>query len=199
MVALSFFVAMSALLMNTVGFLLMQKERAVELLRDQAGRDALTGIANRREFLRQAEASVAHASRERTSLALLMVDVDHFKRVNDTYGHLAGDAVLRAVADRVRLRVRRQDLLARFGGEEFVLLLAEERSGALAVASQLQEAFRERPILIDGHSIPITLSIGAHVRTPEAVDGVVDRMIAAADLALYSAKQRGRDRIDIAD
>lgn len=197
--AWSLFAGLAACLVNTVGFLLMQKERAVELYRDQSTLDALTGVSNRRSLLQLTDNTIALANRQSTPVAMLMLDIDNFRRVNDTYGQLAGDAVLREVGRRVRQRLRRQDIVGRYGGEEFMVLLAADVNGALVVANQIREAISEKPVDFGGRKIPVSLSIGVHARVPDSVDGATDRMIEAADRALYNAKVRGRNRVEVSD
>lgn len=195
----TFFAALAGVLMSTAGFLLMQKERALELFRDQSTHDPLTGVANRRSLLLQLDTYLSLANRQSNPLAFLMIDIDHFKRVNDTYGNLAGDAVLREVAKRIRQRLRRQDVVGRYGGEEFGAVLSTDVSGALVVANEIRDAFRERPIDFGGRKIGITVSIGIHSRVPEVIEGAADLMIEAAERALYIAKNRGRDRVEVSD
>lgn len=195
----TFFAALAGVLMSTAGFLLMQKERALELFRDQSTHDPLTGVANRRSLLQQLDTYLSLANRQSNSLAFLMIDIDHFKRVNDTYGNLAGDAVLREVAKRIRQRLRRQDVVGRYGGEEFGAVLSTDVNGALVVANEIRDAFRERPVDFGGRKIGITVSIGIHSRVPEVVEGAADLMIEAAERALYIAKNRGRDRVEVSD
>lgn len=195
----TFIAALAALLMATAGFVLMQKERALELYREQATHDPLTGVANRRALLQQVDTYLSLANRQSTPLAFLMIDIDHFRRVNDTFGNLAGDAVLREVARRIRQRLRRQDVVGRYGGEEFGALLSTDVNGALVVANEIRDAFRERPIDFGGRKIGITVSIGIHSRVPEVVEGAADLIIEASKRALDVAKNRGRDRVEVSD
>jgi len=125
---------------------------------------------------------------------LLMLDVDDFKRVNDHHGHAAGDAVLRAVAERCALAIRPGDRLGRWGGEEFVALLtsAAAADGAI-VAERLRQAVRGKPIAVDGAVVQVTVSIGLAALRPEAP--TLDHLLGRADAAMYSAKTGGKDRV----
>lgn len=129
-------------------------------------------------------------------MALLMIDIDHFKTVNDRYGHLAGDHVLREVAQRIGKRLRRADMLARFGGEEFLALLPGTNvQGAMVVAESVRCAIAEHPVAVLGHNIPVTVSVGAHVGIPGQAPYTTEAMIAASGRALYEATAQGRNRV----
>jgi diguanylate cyclase (GGDEF)-like protein/PAS domain S-box-containing protein len=164
--------------------------------RDEADRrsrvDALTGIFNRGHFTEALAAELDRAARANHHVGLLIADVDHFKRVNDSYGHLAGDRVLTEIASRLSAAVRRYDTLARFGGEEFVVLVPDvsEIASLLATGEQLREAVRGERFTGDGRELAITVSIG--VALARAGDSA-DTLIGAADEALYAAKAAGRD------
>jgi diguanylate cyclase (GGDEF)-like protein len=194
----SYLMGHAAILLSTLGFVLLQKERALELLRQQATHDPLTGAANRRTLMDQLERSVSLAARNRQPLALLMIDIDYFKKVNDNYGHQAGDTVLCELVRRIEGRVRQQDVLARFGGEEFVVLLpATDAAGACVVAEDIRRAIQEQPFAIEGQALPITVSVGVHTRVPEVGPKVVGQMVEACDQAMYTAKQNGRNRVEL--
>lgn len=157
--------------------------------------DGLTGLGNRRYFDEYMLAEWRRAGRTRTPLALLMIDVDNFKLYNDSHGHLAGDEVLRQVADAIQAGVSRSgDLAARFGGEEFVVvLLNTDLAGAQSVAAQIMARVRALDIPRDnGH---VTVSIGASAMVPTDM-AAPDDLIKAADLALFRAKSNGRDRVE---
>jgi two-component system cell cycle response regulator len=158
----------------------------------QALTDDLTGLANRRHGARQLEREIALCVRHGRLLALLRVDVDHFKPINDSYGHEAGDAVLVEVARRLEAAVRGGDELARWGGDEFVAILPDtDKAGALRAAERLRVFVSESPIAAAGHQLPVTISVGwAHWAgdTP-------DDLLARADRALYRAKDAGRDAV----
>lgn len=163
--ALIYLAAIATLLLNTVGFVLMQKERAVELQHQEANHDALTGVLSRRALLVEIERNMSLASRKNASLALLMLDIDLFKRGNDAHGHQVGDAVLRAVAMRISIRLRQHDVLARYGGEKFVIVLpATTLEGALLVAEDIRSAVAGAAVEARGQSVHLTASIGVHAR-----------------------------------
>ena len=153
-----------------------------------ATRDALTGLANRRLFQESIVREAARCRRLDTPLSLVVVDVDHFKQVNDTYGHPVGDALLREVAGCLVASTKDFDVAARYGGDEFVLLLPDcGADDALAVAERLRAEVTER---VD--SAAVTLSAGVATMPDNAFDA--ERLVAAADAALYEAKRAGRDR-----
>ena len=157
--------------------------------------DSLTGLYNRRYFTAHLEGLMARIAEGAQGAAVLLLDVDLFKRVNDTYGHAAGDVVLREVAQRLARNVRSFDLVARYGGEEFVVVMPETALPiATMVAERLRAAIAEKPIAIGeiGREIPVTISIGIAV-TLEHGDSATGAL-ARADEALYEAKASGRNR-----
>jgi diguanylate cyclase (GGDEF)-like protein len=167
--------------------------------------DVLTGWNNRRYLQVRLVEELARARRDGSSIVCLMLDIDHFKNVNDTYGHAAGDAVLCELAQRIESQVRVSDIAARYGGEEFVVLLpgTEIESGQL-LAERIRKAVSAKPIDIGGgDSITITASIGIASITPERdVDDLKtagESLLARADVALYSAKSSGRDQVATED
>jgi two-component system, cell cycle response regulator len=169
--------------------------RAREALRVQATHDGLTGLLNRTAILEILQNDCARTNRERQSLSVLLIDLDHFKRINDSHGHQAGDAVLRQAASRMRSSVRRYDAVGRYGGEEFLIVLPGcEVSNARAQAERIRAAFAGKPFATASETLPITCSIGVSSRVFPAVEdsGV---LIREADLALYAAKDQGRDRV----
>jgi diguanylate cyclase (GGDEF)-like protein len=167
--------------------LLLTRERELERL---AYYDELTGLPNRRSVLRQLEALLSRARRHGHSLAVLMVDADHFKALNDRHGHAAGDDALRALADRLRERLRAEDIAGRFGGEEFVIGLPDAgAAGAASVAEDVRSAVAERPMTIAGHLLTLTVSVGWAAWQDEDLG----QLLALADGALYEAKAAGRD------
>jgi diguanylate cyclase (GGDEF)-like protein len=155
--------------------------------------DALTGLSNRRHLFRQLEQEVARAARFRTEVSLVMMDLDHFKELNDAAGHVAGDAVLRGVAEVLRGQVRRVDVVARYGGEEFCLVLPlVSKADALEVAEKLRRGIAEHPFS-NTEAGAITASAGvAHLPTDATT---LEGLLEAADAALYASKRRGRNRI----
>jgi diguanylate cyclase (GGDEF)-like protein len=163
--------------------------------------DALTGWHNRRYFEDRLVEELARARREQRPLACLMLDVDYFKRVNDSYGHVAGDRLLRELTRRIEGQVRASDVAARYGGEELVLLLPATRlADALPLAERIRNAVRASPVqVVDGQAITVTLSIGVATRIPGASEqdlaAAGEALVRAADAALYRAKAEGRDRV----
>ncbi|MGH9405422.1 MAG: GGDEF domain-containing protein [Terriglobia bacterium] len=167
---------------------------AREALRTEATHDHLTGVWNRAGILALLQRECARAGRSSSTLAVVMADIDHFKAVNDTYGHLAGDDVLREVARRMQLSVRTYDSIGRYGGEEFVIVLPD-----CCAASGLQQAERIRsnvgaqPVETSGVVIPLTLSLGVAV-TAGGDPGDYQSLLRNADAALYRAKEAGRNQ-----
>ena len=157
-----------------------------------AVRDELTGVPNRRHFAELAERDLAAARRHRRAAAVLIADIDHFKQVNDTHGHLVGDDVIREVAHRITTGLRAGDAFCRYGGEEFAVLLAEaDRRTAHEVAESLRTAVSAMPITTRHGEVAVTISIGVAVLGP---DEDLPTLLARADTALYQAKREGRDR-----
>lgn len=163
--------------------------------------DVLTGWYNRRYLSIRLSEELARARRNGSRLVCLMLDIDHFKRVNDGWGHAAGDAVLREIAQRIESQVRASDVAARYGGEEFVVLLPDtDVASAMLLAERIRTAVGASPVdLPNGEGVMITASIGiAEVQplpTDEDLKTVGDSLIARADVALYAAKTAGRDRV----
>jgi len=161
--------------------------------------DTLTGLANRRQFDELLEQALARHRRTRRPLALIFLDVDHFKTINDTHGHGAGDAVLKAFASRLLQTLRETDVAARLSGDEFVVILdgLATRDEAVAVAGKLLDAIRV-PMSIGDKVLHVTASMGlAYEDGPADVDG--QALMARADRALYRAKEGGRDAVGLAD
>jgi diguanylate cyclase (GGDEF)-like protein len=172
-----------------------------ERLKQLGMTDSLTGLANRRYFDERLREEVMRAVRYRMPVACLFIDIDSFKRINDTYGHLTGDRALAAVAACVRQQVRLGDTVARYGGEEFAALLQGDRADALTVAERVRLAV-ERLALQDDHGerIALTVSIGVAARmvsgTPTEAATLGGAIIEEADRAMYQAKRNGRNRIE---
>lgn len=180
-----------------MGFIVMGKERSDERNLRLAMQDELTGLANRRHVLDVLAQQLAAVTRANLPLSLLMLDIDHFKQINDSYGHPAGDQVLRQVASCLRSRLRAQDVAGRVGGEEFLVVLPQTSlEGALGLAEALRASIEQLPIdTADGQRILVTISVG--VSTLEVVpEPVGASLIAAADAALYRAKHNGRNRVE---
>lgn len=169
----------------------------LEALRRLATRDQLTGLLNRREFDRILQEERERALRFGHALGLVMVDIDHFKSINDLHGHPAGDTVLREVARRIASQVRTVDRVARFGGEEFALILMQtDLESACDVARRVCLATARDPIMAtDTVALNVTVSAGVAVLPDDARTEAA--LVAAADRALYAAKQRGRNRAEI--
>ncbi|NPV87343.1 MAG: diguanylate cyclase [Anaerolineae bacterium] len=164
-------------------------------LEQLATHDALTQLYNRRHFLQQAQREFLRARRYKKPLAAVMIDLDHFKQINDTYGHSSGDQVLIQFAEVCRQSLRGSDLLARYGGEEFVLLLPETPlAEAREAAERLHRTIEARLFRIEQGSARITASFGVSVMQPE--DASIEALINRADRALYTAKQNGRNRVE---
>ena len=166
-----------------------------EAIHNMAIQDGMTGIHNKRYFLEFLEREIAVCVRHSHPLTLVMFDVDHFKKINDTHGHLAGDAVLKDLSQRIRPRIRREDLFARYGGEEFACVLPSTAlPGGIVFAEHLRTLIEERPTLFDNQAIRFTISLG--VTTLHRETGVDPSMlIKRADENLYAAKRGGRNRV----
>jgi diguanylate cyclase (GGDEF)-like protein len=177
--------------------LLMVKDNDVNIYRNAASTDHLTGLLNRRAFLDSALALCVRRGERGQPVTMLMLDLDHFKSINDRFGHAVGDEVLRTFAGVARSSMRGSDIIGRFGGEEFGIIVAEPREFAVRIAERLRAAFEEAGIIIGGHPIGATLSIGAATAYEPVAD--LGALIARADAALYRAKHEGRNRIYAAE
>jgi diguanylate cyclase (GGDEF)-like protein len=166
-----------------------------ENLLSSALRDSLTKLFNKRYFLDRLDAELKFAQRHRTAVSLLLLDLDHFKKVNDTLGHLAGDAVLAAVASALSKAVRNEDVVARYGGEEIAIILrAISFEAAVSTADRLRKLVEGAAIPFDGKDLRVTVSIGV-AEYPTTPAKQIDELIEAADKALYRAKNAGRNRV----
>ncbi len=156
--------------------------------------DGLTQIFNKRYFIETLEREIGRAERYRRHLSLIMFDIDHFKDANDTYGHLAGDHILRQLAATIKTRIRREDVLARYGGEEFSIVLPEIDSANATVFAEKIRSLVERTVFeFEEIRIPLTISLGVACLTPD-LQTAVD-LIKIADERLYMAKEQGRNRV----
>jgi diguanylate cyclase (GGDEF)-like protein len=154
--------------------------------------DGLTGLPNRRHLMEILEKEVRRARRNDRSFSLLMIDVDHFKRYNDTFGHLAGDDVLKALAEVLAAAIRTADYAARYGGEEFTVLLPETPlDGAAEVAERIRERMQQRPLGTNGTRVTLSIGVAEFPTDGETLESVIAR----ADNALYVAKQHGRNQV----
>lgn len=201
-----------AVVMLTFLFVLMVHDRAAHDLRELVNHDYLTGVFNRSAFESFARQAIEQARRSGEALSLLLFDVDHFKNINDTHGHLTGDVALRALAELSAQKLRSQDVLGRYGGEEFAVLLpATDAQGALLVAERVRESIAEEQFRDDSTPFRLTISIGIAQFPPEgqiateqssaeqsSTEQRLTALFRGADAALYEAKRSGRNRTLIA-
>jgi diguanylate cyclase (GGDEF)-like protein len=166
---------------------------------ESASRDALTQVYNKRFFVERLHSEFAYAIRHNALLSLIIFDIDHFKRINDTYGHLAGDYVLATLSKNVVPMIRSEDVFARYGGEEFVIMSrATDPPSASVVSERVRQSIERTTFEYEGRPIKVTVSLGlagmphAEIKTP-------DDLLARADRALYEAKRGGRNRLVVAD
>ena len=172
---------------------LSRRNRALEALSQT---DDLTGMYNRRHVEEHLAEVLASARRHGHALSILFIDIDGFKHVNDQLGHQMGDSVLRIVGQRIPLALRREDVVGRWGGEEFLAVLPMTPiSGALALAERLRSGIAKTPVEAGGHAVEVTVSIGC----AESDDSDVEALMHEADVALYRAKQGGRNRVGAFD
>lgn len=179
--------------------LALSNAKLKEVLKQQSIIDPLTGLFNRRYMDETLFRELSRARRKSCPLSIVMIDVDHFKSINDRYGHEAGDTVLRAAAEHIRANVREGDLVCRFGGEEMVILMPEcDVQDAGARAEKLRGVIRALHVSYGGHTIgPVTASFGVASYPHHGGDETV--LIACADKAMYQAKAAGRDRVVVAE
>jgi two-component system, cell cycle response regulator len=172
-----------------------RQEKLLRELYESSTRDALTGLYNRRHFDDRIRAEFAYAKRHQLDIGFVMVDVDFFKRVNDTYGHAAGDTVLKHIAKCLAKQLRTEDVIARIGGEEFAILLRGiGTEGARRLGERLRTNIEKLPIVAEGIPIAVTISAGCAALS-ETNDGTPKDLFDAADRRLYEAKRTGRNRV----
>jgi diguanylate cyclase (GGDEF)-like protein len=175
----------------------LELKRSNEKLEALSNTDHLTHIYNRRFLMEELDREMLRARRNRTSLSLIILDIDHFKSVNDTYGHQNGDLVIIAVAEIIQKRMRCHDMVARYGGEEFVVVLPETSlCDAVQIAERLRNSVREISFPSPMENLKIRISLGVATFPSDSIDGP-DSLIRYADEALYHAKSMGRDRVEV--
>ncbi|MCL2752229.1 MAG: GGDEF domain-containing protein, partial [Firmicutes bacterium] len=163
-------------------------------MKEAANYDVLTGIYNRRHFMEAAASHVARSTRTGSGSFIAIFDLDHFKQINDTYGHLAGDKVLRETAQRVKRALRPYDVLGRYGGEEFIILASEiKKADMLNLCERIRLEICKKPVEFDQHQIHVAASFGVARMTPSYTD--LDAAAKFADAALYRAKESGRNNV----
>ncbi|MEJ2655626.1 MAG: diguanylate cyclase [Desulfobacterales bacterium] len=170
---------------------LLEAKKRLEI---QSRTDPLTGVLNRRAILSQIGCELSRAKRDNAHISISILDLDHFKKINDTFGHLAGDAVLRECMHRVESAIRAYDSVGRFGGEEFIVVLpGTNEADAFTVAERIRLRITGKDANVDGINVPFTISQGLATGNGETT---VDQLIALADKALYRAKENGRNRVE---
>lgn len=180
-----------------LNYALFQADEARQEAETLARVDSLTGLFNRRYFFGVGELEIQRSSLVDSPLSLLMIDIDHFKAVNDRFGHLVGDSVLQIAAERLRAGTRKGDVICRYGGEEFAVMLPETAGpDAEAIAERLREGMESKPFLAGDHSLAVTVSIGICSLAAPATESL-PVLVEQADGALYRAKEAGRNRVEV--
>ncbi|VEE13473.1 GGDEF domain-containing protein [Ectopseudomonas mendocina] len=183
----------ATIIMFSFGLVLLSRERIESELRQTALRDTLTGLPNRLAILEQLTDELERARRQHTPLSIAMLDLDHFKLINDSHGHLVGDAVLRHCANHLQQRLRRNDSIGRYGGEEFLLVLpGTYADGALELVDQLRQSLTQHPAQNDSKTIALSFSAGVYGSSNSIAEDITG-MLLKADTALYRAKHAGRN------
>lgn len=178
---------------------LLQKRSEIELLREQVDRDSMTQLNNHQRFKELLDQEISRSERYGSPLSVIITDIDHFKSVNDTYGHPAGDKVIKAVAERLTQGLRESDHIARYGGEEFAMILTETAlDDALIVAERLRKSIESLEINYENRDLNVTMSFGL---ASLPVGGAIPRekIVKGADTALYKAKEQGRNRCCVSE
>ena len=186
-------------LVMSLGFLLLQRERQEQETERLAMTDALTGVYNRRTLFELGEKELSRARRTRASLSLIILDLDHFKKINDKFGHLGGDAVLLRFVEVVKGCLRASDVLTRYGGEEFCILLPDVgAAGAKVVGERIRAAIEASTFFIGAIALKVTSSAGVATLPTGGAEITLSTLVARADQALYIAKRDGRNRVSVA-
>ncbi|HEU4532089.1 MAG TPA: diguanylate cyclase [Steroidobacteraceae bacterium] len=176
---------------------LREQRAALTEAQRRAQTDPLTGVLNRRSIVERLEAACARAQARGLPISILFIDLDHFKQINDTYGHAAGDACLRAIIDPIHAELRQSDVIGRYGGEEFVVILSSaDSTAAHPIAQRILERVAE--VSVEGFGTPIRLTCSIGVAASDTLGVWGDRLIAQADAAVYAAKRSGRNRVQVA-
>ncbi len=191
---ITFLLCMLSLLAINFGFIAMVNEKMAELLEHAAGRDWLTNTLTRGHLEKSAEAQTLKTIKLKQSQAMLLMDLDRFKLINDTYGHLFGDKVLQIIADLIKDNAREIDLIGRYGGEEFCIIMPNaSEAEAFILAERIRRKFESSPIMFNGQPISCTVSIG--LCDSNSIHAHFNTMFSAADKSLYAAKNAGRNKI----
>lgn len=201
LLVIALYLSFSVLLLTSMGFLVIQKDRAEEAATQLAITDALTGTFNRRTFLDLADKEIARSRRSAAPLSLVMLDLDHFKGINDQHGHLGGDYVLKRFVDLTKICLRQEDLLVRYGGEEFCVLLPDTDVESAAVLADRVRTAIENSSFVFRHGktdklIRVTVSAGV-AQLEDDLTEEIGSLVARADEALYAAKEGGRNQVAI--
>ncbi len=166
-----------------------------EEMHQMANYDAVTGILNKHAFARRLKEEFSYAKRRDHPLSLMMIDIDFFKKVNDTYGHMAGDYVLNGVAQRIQASLRDEDITARYGGEEFAIILRNtDAKNTMMLAERMRQLVEEKPFQFEDQSIPVTISIGIATLQGDNFASAKN-LVSHADECLYKSKENGRNRV----
>jgi len=172
---------------------LLEQRNEIQMLKQQVARDSMTELYNHNHFRETLQIEISRAQRYKIPLSLIMADIDNFKSINDTFGHIAGDRVIKTVAGCLRKELRESDRIARYGGDEFAVILPEtEINGALMVAERIRKSIEALRINHEGDFVNLTMSFGIFFCLDEKISP--DESIKRADSALYQAKKRGRNQ-----
>lgn len=171
-----------------------QLNKAKEVMAIQANHDSLTGLLNRRAIMEIMEKEIARTKRHSEPLYICMCDIDCFKNINDTYGHLVGDAVLKEVALRFKTSLRPYDSCGRYGGEEFLILLNSDQDNAFSLFERIRSTISDKPFINENRKLNITISLGVATYSPSIETCTSNQLLTLADKALYKAKDQGRNR-----